>query len=171
MYIDSWELNKVDKTSIGEPEYEDVYVGQSTMGDSKEQKYLGDIISTNGSNDSNIKARKQRGFIIVNKICSLLESICFGQYYFEVALTLRNALLINSVLTNSGVWYKVTNKQIEQLEQVDEALLCCVLFAPRTTSIPFLYLELGCIPIRYLVMARRLSFLHYLMNQDKETIS
>ena len=33
-----------------------------------------------------------------------------------------------------------------------------------------LYLELGCIPIRFLIKQRRLMFLHYLLQQDADSL-
>ena len=33
-----------------------------------------------------------------------------------------------------------------------------------------LYLELGCVPFGQLIMKRRILFLHYILNQDKESM-
>ena len=38
--------------------------------------------------------------------------------------------------------------------------------APSDTPNCMLYLQLGCIPIRFLVKQRRLMFLHYFLQQD-----
>ena len=44
--------------------------------------------------------------------------------------------------------------------------------APISTGVPALYLELGCIPIRFIIMGRRIMFLNYILNCDpNETIS
>ena len=44
----------------------------------------------------------------------------FGPYHYGNVL--RNSLLISSLSTNSEAWYSVTNKQMEDLEKVDEEL-------------------------------------------------
>ena len=47
-----------------------------------------------------------------------------------------------------------------------------ILNTPISTSKPALYLELGCIPIRYIIKAKRLLFLQYILKRNKEeTIS
>ena len=55
-------------------------------------------------------------------------------FYFEIAEILRNALLISSILSNSEVWYGVTQTDIDQLEQVDEMWLRIFSFAPETSQ-------------------------------------
>ena len=50
----------------------------------------------------------------------MIERIPGGPYHFEIAIILRNALLISSILSNSESWYVVTKLDIEQLEQIDE---------------------------------------------------
>ena len=127
-------------------------------------------MSSDGTNDSNINARKFRGITIVNQICSLLHSIYFGSYVFEVAMTMRNSFLISSMLTNSSVWYNVTMKQIVTLEQVDEQLLRCILSAPKCTPVPMFYLETGSVPLRFILVSRRVLFLHYILTQDRSSM-
>ena len=76
------------------------------------------------------------------------------------------SLLLNSILLNSEAWYSPPIKDIEKLEKVDCSLLRIFLEAPIGTPNCMLYLELGCIPICFLVKQRRLMFLHYFLQQD-----
>ena len=63
---------------------------------------------------------RNKGVGTQNKIIQMLKRMPGGEYHFEIAIILRNALLISSILTNSEVWYGVTQADTEQLEQVDE---------------------------------------------------
>ena len=45
-----------------------------------------------------------------------------------------------------------------------------ILNAPRMTPKALLYLELGVLPIRYVIKSRRLMFLHYILNQNEESL-
>ena len=81
-----------------------------------------------------------------------------GAQHHELGVTLRNAMLISSLLTNSELWYNVTRANIETLEKVDENMLRGILKAPRMSPRALLYLELGCLPIRYIIKSRRLMF-------------
>ena len=66
-----------------------------------EEKYLGDIISNDGKNTKNMKAKQNKGQGMVNEIMAILEDIWYGKYNFEVAVLLRNALLVSSMLCNA----------------------------------------------------------------------
>ena len=79
----------------------DSFKGKGQMKESDDEKYLGDIISYNGMNTKNIKARVDKGVGNVKQIMSILQEVCFGKFQFEVAIILRNSLLISSMLTNA----------------------------------------------------------------------
>ena len=70
-------------------------------------KYVGDILSADGSNTSKIKERTEKGYGIVNEILAILDEIPLGPYKISVGLRLREAMLINGMLFNSEVWYNV----------------------------------------------------------------
>ena len=148
----------------------DEQIGDHYMEESDHEKYLGDIISNNGRNEKNIEDRKKKGEGIVNQIMGKLENIVYGPFYFEVSMILRSANLINGMLTNSEAWYGVTKDNIEQLEQVDEQLLRRVLEVGSCCPKEMLYLETGAIPFRFIMLKRRLMFLHYIMNESRESL-
>ena len=59
------------------------------------ERYLGDVISANGQNLKNIKARIAKGKGIVNKIVTMIDGFHFGKQYFEVGI---NSLLVSNML-------------------------------------------------------------------------
>ena len=121
-------------------------------------------------NIKNVKARVAKGIGIVSKILSILEGIPFGQFYFEVAVILRDSLLVSSMLSNSEAWYNVTNAELELLETVDVKFLRGIFKAPKATPKEMLYLESGCVPFRELIKKRRISFLHYILNEKPDSM-
>ena len=118
------------------------------MGETNEQMYLGDIVSSDGRQSKNVQARKNKSLGIINQIMEIMKSVFFGQYYFEVALVLRNSLLLSSILLNSEAWINLSDKDIRALEQADEMLLSRILESESNTSNTFKYLELGIYPFR-----------------------
>ena len=86
-------------------------------------KYLGDIIATDGTNVKNVKNRKAKASGAVKQILSILDEICVGPFFFEIAMVLRNSLLVSSLLTNSEAWYGLTKQEIDTLESADLLLL------------------------------------------------
>ena len=81
----------------------DVLVGEEAIEDTSNEKYLGDIISKDGRNTLNIKARIGKGRGIIKKILNILNSIPFGKLFYQIAISLRDSLLVSSVLCNSAV--------------------------------------------------------------------
>ena len=67
----------------------------------KDDVYLGDILSCDGKNTKNIKSRVSKGLGIIANIFNLLDTISFGSHHYEIAVLLRNSMLINGILTNA----------------------------------------------------------------------
>ena len=74
------------------------------------------------------------------------------------------------MLFNSEAWYNVTKPELELLETVDLQFLRSVLKTPRSTPKEMLYLETGCVPFREMIRKRRILFLHYIMNENPNSI-
>ena len=112
LFIDGWkEVNMEDKrTNI--IERKDVFQEKIVMEEKEQEKYLGDIISNNGKNTKNIKLKLNKGQGMVNEIMTILEEIWYGKHHFEVAVLLRNALLVSSMLCNAEAWYNTSKYDI-----------------------------------------------------------
>ena len=144
--------------------------GNMNMEESHEQKYLGDILSPDGTHTKNVQDRRNKGYGILKQIMQILDSTYFGKFYFEVAMILRDSLFISSILLNSEAWVNYKENDIRILEQCDELLLSRILDCDGKTSNTLKYLELGAIPIRFLIMKRKLLFLQYILKQDKKSM-
>ena len=134
------------------------------------RSYLGDIIDHKGKNDANITARVKRGHGVIKQILNILEDICFGKLYFIVAKILRESLFLNSILLNSEAWYGLSKSNIEELEKIDNILLKKFFDLPTSTPSVMVHLELGTLPVRYILMTRRVMFLQYILKEDKNSL-
>ena len=113
-----------------------------------------------------MKVIQNKGQGMVTEIMSILEDNWYGKYHFEVAVLLRNALLVSAMLCNAEAWYNTTKEDIQMLEKIDEQLLRKILKAP----IEMLFLELGCVPLQLIIRSKRMNFLHYILNQPEDSI-
>ena len=170
MLVDKWTELEVRNDVTNETEIEDTFAGEEEMEEKEEEKYLGEMISSDGKNLKNIKARVSKGKGIVIRIFNILESVPFGKHFFKVGLILRDTLLISSMLYNSEAWYNINNTELDLLETVDLMFLRRLLNAPKSTPKEMLFLELGCIPLRHIIVEKRMGFLHYILNQAKDSI-
>ena len=168
LYLDEWKIKLVEETEA--ITLEDIQDSEHIVEEVTDDKYLGDIISKDGKNSRNIKARAARAMGSINQIMEILENICFGPYYFEVALILRNSLFLSSFLFNSEAWYNVSPTDIDELEKVDAILLRKILECPESTPKEILYLELTCLPIRFILMSRRILFLQTILQESENSL-
>ena len=66
---------------------------------------------------------------------NILSTVSFGTSYFEIAVALREAHLINGMLSSTEVLYGIKKKEIEELEEIDKILLSKILDAPMFSCI------------------------------------
>ena len=90
LMVEKWEEIKVknDENDLIE---EDFFVGNYKMEEKDEERYLGDIISTDGKNIKNIKARVIKGKAIINRIFTILNELLLGRRYYEIGIFFPNS--------------------------------------------------------------------------------
>ena len=108
-------------------------VHEETMKVSERETYLGDVITNAAKIRENVQARKDKGFGIVLVILSLISEIPSGKYKTQIALILRQAMLINGRLHNSEAWSDVKDSDVKLLEDIDEHLLRSIFKAHSKT--------------------------------------
>ena len=67
----------------------------------------GDVITNDGTNRKNIASRENRGRGIARDLIATLVEMLAGEQHHTTGVTLRNAILISSMLTNSEAWYNL----------------------------------------------------------------
>ena len=74
------------------------------------------------------------------------------------------------MLFNCEAWYNITKVEMDLFKTVDLMLLRGIMKAPKSTSKEMLFLELGLVPFREIIKLRRLGFLFYKLNQNRESM-
>ena len=146
---------------------EDIRVHNEIGTKVERDKYVGDIISRDGSNLEKIKERCDKGFSIINEIISILDELPLGPYRIPTGIRLREAILISSLIFNSDSWHNVKDVEIEKLCAIDEQLLRKILKAPAKTCKESLYLETGCKSVKYYIRQRRIMYQHHILRRPK----
>ena len=108
---------------------------------------------------------------LVGEIIEILDSLKIGYLYFETAMLLRNAILINGMINSVEIWYNLTNNEVNELEIVDRILLQQVLGKiPRTVPRESMYLELGIEEINVIIKKRRLIYFQSVIARKKKSM-
>jgi hypothetical protein len=116
--VDAWD--EVVKSQDGNNHVEDKYLGEEAMKNVHEKKYLGDIISSDMKNISNLRGENtNRAIGIVNKITTSLYEQPYGRQTFRAAKLMREGLLLGSMLNNSKSWINLNKSDLDTLEKPD----------------------------------------------------
>ena len=140
------------------------------MKKSTECSYLGDILSTTASLDSTIEQRRQKGIGLCSQIIGIVDGLSLGHFYYKISFMFRECKLLNGILTNAEVWYPISEKQLEILENIDLMFIRKLLNGHSKTAKEALYLETGLIPIRFVCIKRRIMYLHHILNRPESEI-
>ena len=105
-----------------------------------------------------------------NKIMQILEEITFGPYETEVFLRLRDSLFISTVLHDSEAWYNMTEQDVKTLEDCDLMVLRQYFSLHSKCAKELPHLELGALPLRFVIMQKRILYLNYLLNESEEAL-
>ena len=159
------------KKSKNEPECLPLKIHDQKMNNTKQEKYLGDLIDSTGTIRKTIEDRRNKGYGIVSEILAILEDIPLGRFKMEIGLMLRQAMLINGILFNSESWHSVSETEYRMLEAVDEQLLRALVKGHSKTTLEFLYLEAGVIPLRYVIASRRLLYHQVILQREDDELT
>ena len=140
------------------------------MASSKLEKYLGDLVSQTGKSRTNIESRRGKGFGLCSQILAILSEIPLGNHKIEIGLILRQAMLLNGILYNSEAWQSIPEEEIKLLEDVDNHFLRKLLQAHSKTSVAFLHLETGNLPVRFILASRRLIYYHGILSKSEDEL-
>ena len=99
---------------------------------------------------------------------NILKEVTLGEFYFVVAVLLRETVFLSKLLLNSETWVNLTKADIEELESADRLLLRRFLDAPVSSPKSSLYLELGLVPVKFKIKAKRILYLHYILTSDQD---
>ena len=142
----------------------------TTMTEKNHETYLGDVICSSGSIEKNIQKKGNCGIGAVSQNISMLGQISLGHYYFEIALVLRDSMLVSKLVSSSETWYNVKNQHFRLLEQVDESYLLKIFSAPKCTPRLSLFIECGKFPIQFVTKARRMMYYWHIMHLNKNEL-
>ena len=134
------------------------------------EKYLGNLLTSNAKLEENILARYNKGIGIINEIMGTIKEVSFGYHYFDIGLLYRNSKLINGILCSIEALYGLKMTDIEKLEKCDHIFFRQLFKSGAGTPVESFYLATNSIPIRYVIIGRRLMFLWTILNKSESDL-
>ena len=87
-----------------------------------------------------------------------LNEPSYGRHQFKAAMLMRGAMLVGGMLINAECWIDISQKDLENLEPPDIILLKKILSTKGSPSKCFIQLELGIVPIRFILKQKDSTF-------------
>ena len=142
--VDIWKKS-YDKKGILNETFESDY----TLENVKQKKYLGCILSNDGTNTKSIKSRANKSIGTRNTIKTLIKGL--GKYTIESGIVYFKSLLRGSLLYASEAMINIKESDIKIIERSEESTLLDLLKTEIGTPRHLLYKDLGVLPARYVI--------------------
>ena len=118
----------------------------------------------------NIKHMKTKAVGIIRQIFNRLESLNLQRYYFECAIIFMNCMLRSSILYAAETYYNLSEKELREIERIEEGILRKLLKTSKGCPIIQSYLTLGIFPARFQIIKMRIMFLKDILNEKEESL-
>ena len=140
-----------------------------------QDKYLGDIIHSSGSEKSveaTVNDRYWRIYSGILEIKTIMEDCRIETVGgMSAGLDLWELALIPALLNNAESWDSLNDTTLKKCNDLQNTCLRYLLNIPRTTPIPALNWDTGVWPMEYRIMAKKLIFMHHVMNLSKDALA
>ena len=167
--VDVWK-DVIKTNDDGRDELVDEYGGKTEIKEVKDKKYLGEILTSDNKNEKNIKDKLNKATGNVNKIIDSITERPYGKHKYKAAKLMRDGMIVTSMLANAETWTNMLERDIEKLNKPDKMFLNKLLGEEGNPSLSFMYLEMGMVPLKYVLIGKRLKFLKYILDEDEETM-
>ena len=145
-------------------------VNNREMLSSSQEKYLGDVITSDAKIDANVKMRHDKGMGIINQIMSILKEVSIGMHHFDIGMLLRTTMLINGILFNTEALFCIQQKHIDLLEECDKVFMRRLFDSEQGTPVESFYLETSAWPIRHIIMGRQFMYYWTLLQKSESEL-
>ena len=143
-----------------------LYIGEEKIEEVEKIIYLGDIINNKGSNSDLIEDRVKRGTSAMVRIEALIREVAVGVHTTSLHVLLYQSLFVPSIFFNSESWSNLRVKDTETLAGLQLKMLKKIMRVPLSTTNSFTFLEMGILPVQYVIEIRQLCFLHHITSLE-----
>ena len=139
-------------------------LGSMEIEETDTYRYLGDHISSDGKNKSNIEARKMKTQATTININAIASTEVLRKMETTVLLELHDKVTIPGLLANAESW-SFLKTESDELERIEYLALRNLFDLPLHTPIPALIFTLGTLYTNLRMEKKRLYYLHKILNR------
>ena len=143
-------------------------LGEELIKETDNYKYLGDIVTSDGKNERNIEARKNKVTASIVAINTIAASEVLRKIETMVLLELHEKIILSALLTNAEAWTLNTANR-KELDKTEIQALKYMFDLPTHTPTPAIIYSFGMLYTQHRFDKKRLLYLHKLLNSKDET--
>ena len=128
-------------------------------------RYLGDFFNYHDNSDL-CKERARKAIGTSTEIISLCKEINFGKNQISEMLLLYHLVFLPRIVYNCEAWTNLTCKDYSCLENAQKNFLRHVVEVPKSTPTSGLFLEMGILPVQFVIEVRQLMFPKKIITRD-----
>ena len=140
-------------------------LGSMEIKETSTYRYLGDHISSDGKNATNIESRKTKTQATTININSIASTEILRKIETSVLLDLHDKVTIPGLIANAESW-SLLKTETTEIERIEQQALKSMFDLPLHTPIPALIYTFGTIFTHLRIEKRRLNYLHKILNRQ-----
>ena len=166
-----WGAAKCNVLKIGkhkDNQHKEWKLGEEVIKETDSYKYLGDIVTSDGKNEKNIEARKNKATASIVTINTIAAADVLRRIETSVLLELHDKIILSALLTNAEAWtLNSTNRK--DLDKIEIQTLKYMFDLPTHTPTPAIIYSFGTLYTQLRIDKKQLLYLHKLLNKRDET--
>ena len=148
---------------------EQIKLGKNNLKYAKSMKYLGDIITRDGTIDEMIKERKNSIAGMTAELVAIMSQIKDETEFYAINQFIRG-IIIPKLLINSETWNNIPKKNIEEIEKIQIQSIKRILKIPMSTPNMGLLIEMGMLTAENEIIKRRVLYLHSILTGKNKIV-
>ena len=147
----------------------EIKLGQNSLKYVNSMKYLGDIISRDGTVDEMIKERKNSIAGITAELVAIMSQIKDETEFTAISQFVRG-IIVPKLLINSETWNNLSKKNIQELEKIQAQSIKRILKIPQSTPNTGLLIEMGMLTVENEIIKRKILYLHSILTGKNKIV-
>ena len=148
-----------------------IEVRKGEIGKTNEYKCLGDYYDASGSNEHKIKKKMEKSKYMAYETKRKGSYANVGYADMSVQLLLLEVTIKPTLLANTETWCNITSIEEAMITSHHHQVLCIIFGQSRSTPYFGICGETGIWPYKYVIVYKKLMFLHHIVNSTDERIA
>ena len=148
-----------------------IEVRKGKINKTKEYKCVGDYYDESGNNELKIKKKMEKSNYMAYETKRRGAYTIVGHAYMSVQLLLLEMTVKPALLANTETWCNITSTEETMITSHHHQVLCIIFGQPKSTPYWGICGETGIWPYKYVIIYKKLMFLHHIVNSTDDRIA